>query len=298
MFSAIRTLLISSRKETRNLLGVLAVSQSTQILLSVATISDYLQKIGSKKPEILILDLPVLKPEDLSIVGEIRQIDPQIIVLVALPAGRQDLILAAMKNKASNFFTQNVNEEEMSGLLKKYTAIVIARRTGIEILNVISHQQFRIRLDNDIEMIPHITEFLVRATHNAFSPKARMEIRLGLTELITNAIEHGNLEISYQEKTAALDSSGDSIENLFNERKKHPVFGSRKTEINFSQTDTFCEWVVIDEGKGFDWKNLPDPLSPEQMLLAHGRGIFLARFQFNELEFLGTGNMVRMRKVL
>ena len=57
-----------------------------------------------------------------------------------------------------------------------------------------------------------------------------------------------------------------------------------------------CEWVIIDEGDGFDWKSLPNPLNPENLAQPSGRGIFLARMQFDEVEFLGKGNRVRARK--
>ncbi len=42
----------------------------------------------------------------------------------------------------------------------------------------------------------------------------------------------------------------------------------------------------------------PDPLDPENLLAEHGRGILLARLQFDEFEFLENGNHVRMKKLL
>jgi hypothetical protein len=56
--------------------------------------------------------------------------------------------------------------------------------------------------------------------------------------------------------------------------------------------------MISDEGKGFDHTGLPSPLVEEQSPTAHGRGIFLARLQFDELEFLGNGNTVRVRRLL
>src|SRR5580704_12048120 len=50
---------------------------------------------------------------------------------------------------------------------------------------------------------------------------------------------------------------------------------------------------VSDEGEGFDFENLPDPLAPENLLRTSGRGIFLIRsfmdeFQIRHLEPGGT----------
>jgi serine/threonine-protein kinase RsbW len=41
---------------------------------------------------------------------------------------------------------------------------------------------------------------------------------------------------------------------------------------------------VADEGEGFDYEHLPDPLAPDNLLRSSGRGIFLIRSFMDELE--------------
>ena len=50
---------------------------------------------------------------------------------------------------------------------------------------------------------------------------------------------------------------------------------------------------IADEGEGFDFESLPDPLAPENLMRTSGRGIFLIRsfmdeFQMRHLEPGGT----------
>jgi anti-sigma regulatory factor (Ser/Thr protein kinase) len=52
--------------------------------------------------------------------------------------------------------------------------------------------------------------------------------------------------------------------------------------------------VVEDEGEGFDWRSLPDPTDPENLLLAHGRGVLLANLSVDELTFNEAGNRVTL----
>jgi serine/threonine-protein kinase RsbW len=47
-----------------------------------------------------------------------------------------------------------------------------------------------------------------------------------------------------------------------------------------------------DEGKGFDYHNLPDPTAPENILKENGRGIFLMKNLSDEIEFNDSGNEV------
>ena len=51
-----------------------------------------------------------------------------------------------------------------------------------------------------------------------------------------------------------------------------------------------------DEGKGFDFRNLPDPTLPENLFLPSGRGLLLARAFLDEVRFEGQGNVVVLIK--
>jgi len=58
------------------------------------------------------------------------------------------------------------------------------------------------------------------------------------------------------------------------------------------------EFEIADEGKGFDWNKVPDPIHKENHEEFHGRGIFLTRFHFDEMEYLGKGNIVKLKKII
>ncbi|EKD81214.1 MAG: hypothetical protein ACD_39C01906G0001 [uncultured bacterium] len=73
---------------------------------------------------------------------------------------------------------------------------------------------------------------------------------------------------------------------------------NRRVQIQFQMNAEMCEWVITDEGEGFDWKSVPDPNDPANLMCMHGRGILLARLNFDEVLFLGRGNQVILRKRL
>jgi serine/threonine-protein kinase RsbW len=59
-----------------------------------------------------------------------------------------------------------------------------------------------------------------------------------------------------------------------------------------SDGQRFTVWIG-DEGEGFDFDSIPDPLAPENLMRTSGRGIFLIRsfmddFQMRRLESGGT----------
>ncbi|HMK28655.1 MAG TPA: ATP-binding protein [Terriglobales bacterium] len=54
--------------------------------------------------------------------------------------------------------------------------------------------------------------------------------------------------------------------------------------------------VVRDPGPGYDPSLLHDPVSPENLHLTHGRGLYLIRTLMDEVHFQNQGAEVHMRK--
>ena len=117
--------------------------------------------------------------------------------------------------------------------------------------------------------------------------------RLGLHELLVNAIEHGNLEITYAEKTELIAQG--RLHEEITTRMTDPRLGSRRVIVEYTWTPEYIDFLVTDMGKGFDFEPYLN-LSPERAYSNHGRGIAMANsMSFGELEFFPPGNRVRAR---
>jgi CheY-like chemotaxis protein/anti-sigma regulatory factor (Ser/Thr protein kinase) len=112
----------------------------------------------------------------------------------------------------------------------------------------------------------------------------------GLTELLVNAIEHGNLGISYETKKRLR------LENAWDEevtrRQALPEYAGRRVEVRVERLPDRLEFTVADEGVGFDWQRYLE-FDPERATDPNGRGIAMARMlSFASLEYRGSGNTV------
>ncbi|HMX15611.1 MAG TPA: response regulator [Rhodocyclaceae bacterium] len=113
---------------------------------------------------------------------------------------------------------------------------------------------------------------------------------LGLIELMLNAVEHGNLEISYDEKTRLI--SEDRLMEEIRSRLALPEMGARNAVLAVERTSNTIRFGVIDEGRGFDWSEYLE-MQPRRAFHTHGRGIAMARMiSFDALEYRGRGNEV------
>jgi len=126
------------------------------------------------------------------------------------------------------------------------------------------------------------------------SDKAKLELTLVFTELMQNAIEHGNCGISYTEKTAWLENGGD-IQELIDRRCEDPAIASRRVRFEYEVTDQFTTFQISDEGDGFDWKSCLEGSAGDAGLQLHGRGLQMVKQLVRDLEFNERGNEVSFK---
>lgn len=90
-------------------------------------------------------------------------------------------------------------------------------------------------------------------------------IMIAVTESVNNAILHGNKS----DKTKSV-------------------------RLMLSFEETSIKFQISDEGAGFDYENLPDPTSPENLEKPGGRGIFLMKHLSDEVVFQNEGKDVEL----
>lgn len=113
---------------------------------------------------------------------------------------------------------------------------------------------------------------------------------IGLSELMTNAIEHGNLGITYDEKSRLLESS--SWMQEIERRLALPENRSKSVIIEFEERDDAFLFRIKDQGTGFDPKPFME-VDKTRSGHPHGRGIAMAtRYCFDRVEYVGRGNEV------
>jgi len=113
---------------------------------------------------------------------------------------------------------------------------------------------------------------------------------IGLSELMLNAVEHGNLGITYDEKSTLLKER--RLEQEMAERLTRPEYKDRVVEVEFERQPDCVIVTITDQGEGFDWQKYME-MDPKRVFDSHGRGIALAHdLSFDALEYMGQGNQV------
>jgi len=112
----------------------------------------------------------------------------------------------------------------------------------------------------------------------------------GISELLINAVEHGNLSISYEEKTELMESN--SWREEVARRLQLPEFLDKEVTVIFEKKQGTYYLQVTDQGKGFNWKTFLE-FDPSRASHNHGRGIAMANMiAFDRLVYNEQGNQV------
>ncbi len=127
------------------------------------------------------------------------------------------------------------------------------------------------------------------ATLADFYPEPKRSL-LGLSELLINAVEHGNLGISYEEKSQLLQEA--RWEDEIERRLALPENSGKVVSVLLERSPDEIRTTIIDCGKGFSWEKYLE-MSPERAFDPNGRGIAMSRMMsFDTLAYLGKGNQV------
>jgi serine/threonine-protein kinase RsbW len=103
--------------------------------------------------------------------------------------------------------------------------------------------------------------------NQGFADDAIRKMKITLTELLVNAIDHGNNKDCSKRVTVG-----------------HLIDKSRVVVS------------VMDEGEGFDPAAVPDPTLPENLVKDSGRGLFIVRCYVDSLSFNEKGNRITIVK--
>ncbi len=68
----------------------------------------------------------------------------------------------------------------------------------------------------------------------------------------------------------------------------------KKVELEYHISEDSAEFIITDEGEGFDYNDVPDPTLPENVEKTHGRGIFLMNHLADDIEFENNGSKVKL----
>lgn len=149
---------------------------------------------------------------------------------------------------------------------------------------VMDNDPFNVRTYSNL-----VTNFLYNSNYIDADRKERLHV--AIFEMLMNAVEHGNCDISYDEKTRWLENGGNIID-LIRQKTRDPDTKARRVFFSYRITPERSSYTIRDEGDGFDWRSMMAEDSGEVNLGMHGHGIRMTGHYVENLRYNDSGNEV------
>ncbi len=143
-------------------------------------------------------------------------------------------------------------------------------------------------IDNIPDVLPMIVSHIRSQLETCpFSdPMDPVRMTVALSEVLDNALYHGNLELS----SDLRQGDGRAWREESQRRLRQSPYCDRQIRIEFAIDNRSARFLVRDEGPGFNPHILSDCTEEENLERCSGRGLLLIRMYMDEVRFNETGN--------
>lgn len=247
-----------------------------------------LEMLAKSHPDVLLTDLQMPEMDGLELVEAVREQHPAVPVILMTAYGSEELAAEALRRGAAGYVPKRLLPKELEPTVSAVLAAAAAHGEQHQVLACVAELRHSLVLENDVALVQPLVAFLQRQVSllSLCDETGVTRVGMALNEALSNAIHHGNLEVS----SKLRESSVADYLRLLEERRHLPPWSARRTHVTATLTPAEAVFVVRDEGKGFDPSTLPDPKDPENLLKSSGRGVTLMRMFMDEVRFNATGN--------
>jgi CheY-like chemotaxis protein/anti-sigma regulatory factor (Ser/Thr protein kinase) len=253
-----------------------------------------LASLAAQLPDVVLTDLLMPEMDGLQLVQALRSKYPLLPVILMTAHGSEDIAIQALQKGAASYVPKKSLARDLAETLEQVLSVSQTKRQEQRILERLQHFEAHFVLDSDTALIPalvgHVEDDLTRL--KLCEPGGLVLLGVALHEALTNAILHGNLELS----SALRETDEKEYYRLATERRSQPPYSARRVHVAIVFTRAEATFVIRDEGNGFDPALLPNPTDPSNLGKVSGRGLLLIRTFMDRVAHNEPGNQITMIK--
>lgn len=256
---------------------------------------DALEIFNHDRPDVVLSDIRMPRMSGQDLLREIKRIDPTVPVIMMSGHGDIEDTVEALRAGAQDFFQKPFKMGSLMSSIDRAFAQIEAQKLNQVVYSYMVEEHRRLEIPNDMKLVPHVINSLTSHLHcdPGITDGDVDGIRASLHEMVLNSIEHGNLEITYEEKSQLMETPHGWWQEV-ETRAEQEKFRDRRVMVEMENNRRALIFTITDQGRGFDYRSLPDPTEMGHAL--HGRGILIARVHMDEMRYNQKGNQVTLTK--
>jgi CheY-like chemotaxis protein/anti-sigma regulatory factor (Ser/Thr protein kinase) len=253
-----------------------------------------LEAVRREVPHLILTDLVMPDMDGLELVKQVRTDFPSIPLILMTAFGSEEAAMRALRAGAANYIPKKDLARDLTETIQRVLHLSATNRHRRQLLHYLTCRESTFLLDNDPDLITPLIDLIQEEIDGLglFDRMGQIRVGVALQEALTNALFHGNLEVSSELREAD--------EALFYQRaeahRRLEPYASRKIRVVVHLDGRAASFVIDDEGPGFDTSRLNQPVEPGDLASISGRGLLLIRALMDEVAFNPTGNSITMIK--
>ncbi len=287
-------LVVDDSPVDRHLAGGLIEKRGGWKAVGAADGGEALALLETLKPDVIVTDLQMPDMDGLELLQIVRAKFPRLPVVLMTAHGSEQLAIQALQRGAASYVPKSSLARDLVETLEQVLATVRTDRDQQRLYEAMDWTESHFVLENDPSLVAplvgHLEECVGRM--RLCEPSGLILLGVALHEALTNAVYHGNLELSSELR----DGDERAYHRLSQERRSRAPYRDRRVHVTATLSRSEAVFVVRDEGPGFDVTRLPDPTDPANLERVSGRGLLLIRTFMDQVSHNAAGNEITMTK--
>ena len=259
-----------------------------------------LQMIEDIFPDVVVTDLQMPKMNGIELCKQTREEYPHVPVILTTGQGSETLAVEALQAGAASYVPKNSLAESLPDTVEQILEYSRKNKCQKQLMTYTINSRHQFKIENNPRLIPPLLDFL-QESMNTLKIGDQTLIRhaiVALEEAVNNALYHGNLELDEKHARLARHAyrEGDVYEMVTLRQKEEP-FKSRRITIGIDLTKSKAQFIVRDQGKGFDVEAATKD-QDSSIAESNKRGITLIKNFMNDVSYNEDGTEIRMALAL
>jgi CheY-like chemotaxis protein len=255
--------------------------------------------VRSMPIDLVVTDLQMPELDGLGLVRRLRDQGPCVPVILITAHGSEDLAIEALHAGAASYVPKSELAQSLVQVVDEVLSLTREERNYERLNKCQTRAEFTFLLENDTALVDPIVELVQQliASLELCDTTGKLRTGMALQQALTNAIVHGNLELT----TDQIHDSRESLmtgkgQGIIAERRTQSPYRDRRVFVDIRINREEARFVIRDQGPGFDASQFRQD-GANDAELKRGRGLRLMRMFMDEVIYNERGNEVTLARV-